>query len=167
MNGARLIRCLLGFGAFVALVAACERFVTGPDQQPPLKNAPLQATPAPGPASITQTLLAAGNSMANQKAYTTAAISPAPNALITVAVLGHRSTNGVDLPLGAPPSPTVSGGGMTAWTQVATITADSLARPLKRLTIYRALSATPGSGPLTITFSNNVSNAQWIVSQWA
>jgi protocatechuate 3,4-dioxygenase beta subunit len=118
------------------------------------------------PATITHTLLTAGNNTANQKVYTTAAISPAPNTLIMVAVLGHRATTGVSPPIGAPPSPTLSGGGMTAWTEVATITFDTVATPQKRLTIYRAMSATPGSGALTITWSNNVSNCQWIVSQW-
>jgi len=28
------------------------------------------------------------------------------------------------------------------------------------------MSVSPGSGPITITFSGNVSNCQWIVSQW-
>jgi hypothetical protein len=56
---------------------------------------------------------------------------------------------------------------MPAWEQVATATFDTLAAPLKRLTIYRAMSDAPGSGPLTITFPNTVSNAQWIVSQWS
>ena len=110
-------------------------------------------------APVTQTLLTAGNNLTNQKVYTTAAIAPAPNSLITVAVLGHNSTT-------APPSPTLTGGGMAAWTVVASIPLDAIATPHKRLTIYRALSATPGSGPLTITWSASVSNCQWIVSQW-
>jgi len=41
---------------------------------------------------ITQTVLTSGNNTVNQKIYTTASSSPAPNALITVAVLGHNST---------------------------------------------------------------------------
>ena len=86
-------------------------------------------------------------------------IAPAPNTLITVAVLGHNNTS-------AAPSPTLSGGGMAAWTEVATTTFDGIATPHKRLTIFRAMSATPGSGPLTITFTTGQSNCQWIVSQW-
>jgi hypothetical protein len=129
-----------------------------------LQTATVTVTPVP--ATITHTLLTAGNNTTNQKDYTTAAISPAPNTLVTIAVLGHRDRIGVDPPIGAPPSPTVSGGGMTAWTEVATITFDAVGTPQKRLTIYRAMSAAPGSGPLTITFSNIVSNCQWIVSQW-
>jgi hypothetical protein len=103
--------------------------------------------------------LTSGNNTTNQKVYTTASIAPAPNALVTLAVLGHRSA-------GATSSPKISGGGMTTWEEVATVTLDPLSTPLKRLTVYRAMSASPGSGSITIAFENNVSNAQWIVSQW-
>ena len=109
--------------------------------------------------SITPTLLTSGNNPVNLSSYTTASISPVPNTLITVAVMGHRSS-------GANPSPIVTGGGMAAWTEVATVTLDPLGLPLKRMTIFRAMSATPGSGPITIKFASSVSNAQWIVSQW-
>jgi len=111
------------------------------------------------PATITHTLLTAGKDTVNQKIYTTASISPAPNTLITLAVLGHRGPT-------AATSPTVTGGGMAAWEEVATVTFDTISVPQKRLTIYRAMSASPGSGPLTISFASTVSNALWIVSQW-
>lgn len=111
------------------------------------------------PPGITHTLLAAGNDPANGKVYTTASISPVPNALITIAVMSHRA-------YGANPSPTISGGGMTAWDEVATTTFDVVGSPLKRVTIFRAMSTAPGSGPITITWDGNVSNSQWIVSQW-
>ena len=112
-----------------------------------------------GTATITRTLLTAGNDVVNQSTYTTAPISPAPNTLITLAVVGHRSS-------GASPSPIVSGGGMSTWTEVATVTLDPVSLPLKRMTIFRAMSATPGSGPITIKYVSTQSNAQWIVSQW-
>ena len=115
--------------------------------------------PPPTTHPITHTLLTSGNNATNQNLYTTAAISPAPNTLVTVAVLAHNSSSAV-------PSPTLSGGGMTAWTEAATITFDALAKPLKRMTIFRAMSASPGSGPITIRFNKAQSNAQWIVSQW-
>jgi hypothetical protein len=111
------------------------------------------------PAGITHTLLTAGTNPTNLSVYTTASISPAPNTLITIAVLSQRS-------YGASVAPTVTGGGMAAWTQVASVTFDVLATPLRRMTIYRAMSGAPGSGPITITFAGNQSNAQWIVSQW-
>jgi hypothetical protein len=112
---------------------------------------------APG-SGIAHTLLTVGTNIVNTTIYTTASIAPAPNALVTVVVLGHRTYGAV--------SPTLSGGGMSSWTQVASVDFDTFGVPLRRLTIFRAMSASPGSGPITITFSGNVSNTQWIVSQW-
>jgi hypothetical protein len=123
------------------------------------QQANVTVTPQGG-GGIAHTLLTSGNGTVNTTVYTTASIAPAPNTLITVAVLGHRTPS-------AAGAPTITGGGMPAWEQVATATFDTLAAPLKRLTIYRAMSDAPGSGPLTITFPNTVSNAQWIVSQWS
>ena len=116
-------------------------------------------TVAPPSSGITHTLLTAGNDVPNQAVYTTASISPAANALVTIAVVGHRST-------AAAAQPTVSGGGMSAWVEVGSIAFSTVGTPLKRMTIYRAMSASPGSGPITITFPATESNASWIVSQW-
>ena len=118
-----------------------------------------QATPVLISAAITHALLTAGTNPTNTTVYTSAPIGPAPNTLVTIAVLSQRS-------YGASPAPTVTGGGMTAWEQVASVTFDPLSAPLRRLTIFRAMSAAPGSGPITITFAGNQSHAQWIVSQW-
>ncbi|MGE5760118.1 MAG: invasin domain 3-containing protein, partial [Gemmatimonadota bacterium] len=109
-------------------------------------------------ATIVHTLLTSGNNPANQKVYATATISPAANALVTVAVLMRRSSGAL--------TPTITGGGMVAWDLVASADFDTQGTPTKRLMIFRALSASPGSGPITITFSGSVSNVQWIVSQW-
>lgn len=144
--------------AVVVLIATTVTCVDRPTPtaftEPGLDTIPALVAPA-----IAHTLLTAANNTANQKIYTTASIAPAPNALITVAVLGHNSTS-------ATASPTLSGGGMTTWTVVGTATFDGVAAPHKRLTIYRAMSAAPGSGPLSITWSSSQSNCQWIVSQW-
>lgn len=59
---------------------------------------------------IAPTVLTAGNSLTNGATYTTSSINPAPNTLVTVAVLGIRT-------FGASPSPTVTGGGMSTWTE--------------------------------------------------
>ncbi|MGH7614950.1 MAG: beta strand repeat-containing protein [Gemmatimonadales bacterium] len=126
------------------------------DGTPITQTATVTVTP-PG-SGITHTLLTVGTNIVNTTVYTTAPISPAPNALITVAVLSHRTYGATTV--------TVSGGGMASWTQVASVTFDTFGTPLRRLTIFRAMSASPGSGPLTITFAGNVSNTQWIVSQW-
>lgn len=108
--------------------------------------------------TITHTLLTSGTNATNQSVYTTASIAPAANALITVAVLGRRST-GVQ-------TPTVTGGGMSTWTLVASVDYDPISGPLSRVCVFRAMSSAPGSGALTITYPNSQSNATWIVSQW-
>jgi len=145
--------------AAVAMVIATATCVDRPTEP---RDAAIPPTHGPAPAavssSITHTLLTSGNSKTNQKVCTTASISPAANALVTVAVMGHNTT-------AAAPSPTISGG-MAAWTQVATVTFDGVNTAHKRLTIFRALSATPGSGPVKITFTTTQSNCQWIVAQW-
>ena len=125
------------------------------------QTATVDVTPAPPPATqpMIHTLLTSGTNTLNQKIYTTEAISPAPNALITIAVLGHNSAS-------AAPSPIITGGGMIEWTEVATVTFDPLSLPLKRMTVYRAMSSSPGSGPITIRWSKSQSHMMWIVSQW-
>ncbi len=117
-------------------------------------------TVTPPSSGITHTLLTAGSDITNQKIYTTASIAPTANALVTLAVIGHTSgTASVD--------PIVTGGGMSSWVMVASITLDPIATPHKRMTIFRAMSAAPGSGPITINFAATTeSNAAWIVSQW-
>jgi uncharacterized protein YjdB/PKD repeat protein len=147
---------LLGVASLVALATCGD---DGIPTSPGPGIAPIPAAATQASSAITHTLLTSGNNTLNQKVYTTASIAPAPNALITIAVMGHRS-------YGANPSPIVTGGGMTAWDEIATVTFDPVGNPLKRVTLYRAMSASPGSGPITITFAGNVSNAQWIVSQW-
>jgi hypothetical protein len=142
------------FLALLGAIVTCNE--PGGPAVPPPSATPVAALQVSG---VTQTLLTSGSATPNQKVYTTASIAPAPNALITVAVLGHNSSS-------APPAPTLSGGGMTTWTEVASVTFDNTGSELDRLTVFRAMSATPGTGPLTITFAKTVSNSQWMVSQW-
>ena len=139
----------------LGVVATCtdQRSTTAP-----LATGPLALTPQVLPV-IAPNLLTAGQSITNAKTYTTGFISPSPNKLVLVAVMGVRT-------FGASPSPTVSGGGMATWTETASMTFDSITFPQRRITIYRAVSATPGSGPITFSFNANQSNAQWIVVQW-
>ena len=122
-------------------------------------TATVTVTPGGAVGTISHTLLTAGSNIVNLGIYQTATISPAPNTLVTVAVLSRR-TGGVS------PSPVVTGGGMASWTEVGTTTFDTLTLAERRITVYRAMSASPGSGPLTITVTGSQSNAQWIVSQW-
>jgi len=79
--------------------------------------------------------------LSNAASYTTASISPGANKLVLVSV---ETTS-----TGTPNAPTVTGAGGT-WVQVGTAIDATNAR---RVTVLRDLSASPGSGPLTIDFA--------------
>ncbi|HUR02460.1 MAG TPA: Ig-like domain-containing protein [Nonomuraea sp.] len=145
--------------AALMLVGATATCVEHPTDPRDAEITPGPVATAATATTIAHKLLTSGNSPVDQRVCTTASISPAANALVTVAVMGHNTT-------AAAPSPTVSGGGMTAWTQVATVAFDGVTTPHKRLSIFRALRASPGSGPIKITFTTQQANCQWIVSQW-
>jgi hypothetical protein len=149
--------------AVLVLVAATVTCVERPTEPhevgPPVTPIPVPTAPGVDSSKIAHTLLTSGSSTADQQVCTTESITPAANALVTVAVLGHSTTR-------AAASPTVSGGGMAAWTQVATVAFDSVAEPHKRLSVFRALMSSPGSGPITITFATTQATCQWIVAQW-
>jgi hypothetical protein len=148
--------------AVVALVVAsvtCVDRPTEPHDGPPVTPVPVPTDPGADSSKVVHTLLTSGGSTEDQQVCTTASIAPAANALVTLAVMGHATSR-------VSASPEVSGGGMAAWAQVATVAFDSVAQPHKRLSVFRALSAAPGSGPITITFATAQANCQWIVAQW-
>ena len=153
------VRTFLRNGARIALLAVVATCTDQRSTTDPLATAPLSITPQVVPV-IAPTLLTAGHSLTNGTTYTTSSISPSPNTLVLVAVMGIRT-------FGASQSPIVTGGGMATWTEVASVVFDSIATfPKRRMTVYRGMSATPESEPITFTFTNNQSNAQWIVVQW-
>jgi hypothetical protein len=89
----------------------------------------------------------------DRTSYTTASISPTANRLVVLSVYNDAAS---------PNIPTVSGASMT-WTQVVTRTAGSV-----RITIFRALSATPGSGVLTIDFAGQTqAGCMWAVDEFS
>ena len=97
-------------GLKIPAVALIGAMATCVEHRPPTSSldSGIEAPATLVSAAIFHTLLTSGNNPINQKVYATATISPAPNALVTVAVMGHNSTS-------AAPSPTLSGGGMSAW----------------------------------------------------
>jgi galactose oxidase-like protein/Big-like domain-containing protein len=155
-----LCRRVLRIAALVLIgaTATCVDQPTAP-REPGFSPVPRRIAPPTVATSIAHTLLTSGTSKANQRVCTTESVAPVANALVTVAVMGHNAAD-------ASPSPAVSGGGMSAWTQVATIAFDEKAGPHKRLSIFRAMSAAPGSGPVEITFATTQANCQWVVAQW-
>ncbi len=77
-----------------ALLIAAALATNCADDEPTRPGAPFGSTTATQVSTaITHTLLTSGNNTVNQKVYSTAAIAPAPNTLITIAVLGHNSTS--------------------------------------------------------------------------
>jgi len=98
---------------------------------------------------------------ASQNSFNTASISPGSNRLVIVAV-GSDTTGGAG---GNPNTPTLSGGGMTNWTQIATI--DLSADHHFRITLFRALQASPGSGVIVIDFAGqNQGYCIWSITEF-
>jgi Domain of unknown function (DUF1929)/Bacterial Ig-like domain (group 2) len=145
--------------AAAALVVATATCVDRPTEPRETTVARVPVAPASSATGIVHTLLTAGTSTVDQAACTTASITPAANALVTIAVLAHNTGS-------AAPSPKVTGGGMTSWTQVKTLAFDNNTTPHKRMSVFRALSASPGSGPVKITFTTPQANCEWSVAQW-
>lgn len=86
------------------------------------------------------TALTSSSSTTNATSYASASISPTANRLIIASVSVFNSG-------AAASTPTLSGAGMT-WTQVATVASGATSQ--RRVTVFRALSASPGSGAVTI-----------------
>lgn len=100
-----------------------------------------------------------GSSATDASSYSTASVSPASNALVLAWVITNRS--------GVSAAPTCSGNGLT-WTQVATITFNTIASPNRRLTLFKALGASPSAGAVTFDFGGNTQlNALWGVSEFS
>lgn len=109
-------------------------------------------------ADITQTLLASAFDSTNRTEYTTASISPTANALIIMTVSGFNGT------AATAPTITISGASMT-WVEIKTQVYAGSDR--NRMSVFRAMKASPGSGVLTITHSFEASSCSWIISEFA
>jgi len=99
-----------------------------------------QPTPATALDPITATQLTAGSSITDGTSYNTASISPAANKLIILAV----SSSG-----GPAQIPTVTGCGLT-W---ELFDSQPIILDGQRLSVFRAMGASPTTGALTISFT--------------
>lgn len=103
--------------------------------------------------------LMSGNSAATQSNFVTASVAPDPNQLILLAVSNRGSNSPADLVA------SVSGNGLT-WIQLATLTTGG--DTFTRLTLFRAIGASPTPGPITIDFAGlNQTRTTWSVSEFA
>jgi len=108
-----------------------------------------------GNVPITARNLTNGSSATGGTSVTTASISPGANNLDIVSVQSYFT--------GANNIPTVTGAGGT-WTIIAT-QADATSN--RRVTLFRDLSASPGSGPLTISFGQAANPEAWSVDEFS
>jgi hypothetical protein len=130
-------------------LSATNSFGTG------TQNLSLTINPTGSYTPITAVNLTSNTSSAAGNTVTTASISPGANKLDIVTVQGFISSNNS--------VPTVTGAGGT-WTQITTaVTADGT----RRTTLFRDLSASPGSGPLTISFGQGQNPASWSVDEFS
>lgn len=106
-------------------------------------------------ADISWTELTTSASTTNAASYATASITPAANKPVYLGVINNQAS-------GTSPTPTATGNGLT-WVLVATVDMVNLSR---RLTVFRALGATPSAGAVTIDFAGNTqASACWSIQQ--
>lgn len=94
----------------------------------------------------------------DKSTFSTPSVSPTGNRLILVSIAARVVSGSV------PAITSVSGGGMTTWTEVLNITYET---SLSRTAVYRALQASPGSGAVTVTWPSDVTVCNVFVHEWA
>ncbi len=112
-------------------------------------------------AVATPTNLTKSGSSTGASSYNTASVSPGANRLqlLTVASRTGITANSNQ--------PTVTGCGLT-WVAIATVVYDDTSSSRKRVTLFRALGASPSSGALTIDFGGqSQTHCQWNLDESA
>lgn len=93
--------------------------------------------------AISMTALASLADTNNVSSYATGSYTPTANSLVVAWVLSSKGS--------VPDLPTFSGNGLT-WVQVATVTFNTIAAARSRLTLFRAMGASPSAGAGTADF---------------
>ena len=109
--------------------------------------------------AVTINFLTQGLTDAAQSVFTTASVAPASNRLLLLTVVGRRISGGI------PAAPTISGNGLT-WVEIDSNAFDTIGTPLQRVTVYRAMGASPSSGVVTITWPSDVDKSQWTLTEY-
>lgn len=105
--------------------------------------------------AIAATVLTSNFSNTDASSYATASITPTANALILAAIVIRR-----DVGVG---TVTLSGNGLT-WVEIANETENN--GTVNRLTLFRAMGASPSAGVVTITATSTANSACWIVQEF-
>ena len=109
---------------------------------------------------ITAANLTANGVTTNASSYTTASVTPGANTLIIVSVSNNIGTAPVT-------TPTLSGNGLT-YVQIDTLAWNTVASPVTRTTMFRAMGASPSAGAITIDFGGTTQNGCiWAVNQFS
>jgi hypothetical protein len=106
--------------------------------------------------AITAAHLTSAGSDTNADTQDTASITPTANRLVLAAIVNTAS--------GTPTLPTLAGNGLT-WVEILTVLFDVIATPTKRLTLFRALGASPSTGVVTITAATST-GWSWSVAEF-
>lgn len=105
--------------------------------------------------AITAALLTSSTDATDLSTYVTASITPTANRLVLAAVMSEGTA--------AEEIPAVTGNGLT-WVEVLSI-AD--AGPTNRLTVFRALGASPTAGAVTFAFGATQTRCAWSIVEFA
>lgn len=110
--------------------------------------------------AIAATSLEGAASASNASSYATGSITPTANRLVLAAVSNFRGGSG------AIEIPTLTGNGLT-WVQVATVQSAN-ANLGRRVTVFRAMGASPSAGAVTIDFAGATqSNCAWSIIEFS
>lgn len=102
--------------------------------------------------------LTGNSSLTDASSYATASVSPAANRLVLIAVYSRVSS-------GTPNTPSISGNGLT-WENIATVVAGTLTN--RKISLFRAMSASPSSGAITIDFAGQTqTECNWSVCEFS
>lgn len=109
--------------------------------------------------AISRTTLTQNRSTSAAQAYATASFTPAANALITAAIRTYSSSDGSG-------TVTLTGNGLT-WVEIDHVDFENLPPNLARVTLFRAMGASPTNGALTINISGSTNaRCMWDVQQF-
>jgi hypothetical protein len=110
--------------------------------------------------AITATDLTSGSDTTLATSYVTASITPTANRLVLLTTAASKATT--------PSQPTVSGAGLT-WVFVSGFVFDTettVTVNMERIDVFRALSASPGSGAVTINYGSNQTGCLWSIVEF-
>lgn len=109
--------------------------------------------------AIVEASLTNSQSTTDATSYATASITPTANRLVLAAIVHRKSA-------ATATTPTLSGNGLT-WVQVATVPFNTTATSLQRLTLFRALGASPSAGAATFDFGGvTQQHAEWSIVEF-